>query len=268
MYSIVIPYYNGDKYIKNCLISILKSDIQHSYEILICSDYSDLSSEIYLNSVVNELSLLYKSKNLYILKNKYSKGISGALNTSILASSYQWIVRIDSDDVCLYTRFKHMSRHINNYDVIFGSAVSFPKLLYMPVSRNYISFRNELLIRNPIIHSASAFKKDLVIQIGLYNNNYNGIEDYELWSRLITIEDVKIHFDHNPYILYRIHNNQFTKLRNINRMNDLRMNIKNNIFNIEFNKTYLHKNNFIIRKIIFMNNVLYGIFYYIRNLIK
>jgi glycosyltransferase involved in cell wall biosynthesis len=268
MYSIVIPYYNGDKFIKRCLKSILKLDIQHSYEILICNDYSDLYSEIYLNSVVNELSLFYNFKNLYILKNKYSKGISGALNTSILASRYQWIVRMDSDDVCLFNRFKHMSKYINNYDVIFGSAVSFPNLLYMPVSQNYNSFRNELLIRNPIIHSASAFKKDIVIQIGLYNHKYNGIEDYELWSKLITIKGVKIYFDQNPYILYRIHNNQFTKLRNTNLMNDLRIDIKNNILNIQLNKNNKHNNSNIIRKNILINNRLYGIFCFFRNLCK
>jgi tetratricopeptide (TPR) repeat protein len=52
-----------------------------------------------------------------------------------------------------------------------------------PVS--YAKIRQAVSTRNPFVHSSTMFRKDAVFKIGLYDENFNYSQDYELWSRFL-----------------------------------------------------------------------------------
>ena len=90
--SIIVPTYNVEEFIANCLESLLEQDIpKESYEVLVINDGStDDSGKIAGTFADNH-------KNV-VLINQENKGLSGARNTGISLAKGKYIYFIDSDD--------------------------------------------------------------------------------------------------------------------------------------------------------------------------
>lgn len=91
MISIIIPIYNVEKYLKQCLDSVYKLNLEDK-EIILVNDGSKDSSL--------EIAKRYKeryNKNT-ILISQENKGLSGARNTGIRAATGEYLFFLDSDD--------------------------------------------------------------------------------------------------------------------------------------------------------------------------
>ena len=91
--SVVIPVYNVECYLKECLDSVLKQTYA-SKEILLVDDGSSDSSGI----ICNEYAARYS--NIRVI-HKENGGLSSARNRGIEESSGDWVIFLDSDDVWL-----------------------------------------------------------------------------------------------------------------------------------------------------------------------
>lgn len=90
MISIILPIYNVEKYLKECLESILNQSYK-DYELLIIDDGSkDNSLEIAKN-------YKYKFKDLIIFTQD-NKGVSEARNLALSNAKGEYILFVDSDD--------------------------------------------------------------------------------------------------------------------------------------------------------------------------
>ena len=92
MFSIVVPVYNVEKYLSQCLDSVLVQT-DSDYELLIVDD----------KSTDNSLALAreYAEKNpdrIRLLEHPVNKGLGGARNTGIEAAKGQYLLFLDSDD--------------------------------------------------------------------------------------------------------------------------------------------------------------------------
>ncbi len=138
------------------------------------------------------------TKNFLIIKEiKLNKnlGISKALNFGLREVDTDWIVRFDSDDICLKDRFKLIKQKIlendNNYDVMgtyieeFNLKTNTNKIRKVPLS--YKNIKRNLLFSNPMNHVSVFFKSSLINEFK-EDNFYpliDGFEDYALWFKLI-----------------------------------------------------------------------------------
>jgi glycosyltransferase involved in cell wall biosynthesis len=90
--SIIIPVYNGQNYIADCVNSVLNQQNSEKYEIIIINDGStDNTSEI-LGSFARA------NKNISVINQKNS-GVSVARNTGIDAAHGRYISFVDCDDM-------------------------------------------------------------------------------------------------------------------------------------------------------------------------
>lgn len=90
-YSIIIPVYNSEKTLSNCIESLLRQTIQMKSEIIMVNDGStDLSSEI-CNDYANRHS------NIRVI-HQNNQGASAARNRGIEAARGEWISFVDADD--------------------------------------------------------------------------------------------------------------------------------------------------------------------------
>lgn len=89
--SIVIPVYNVEKYIKQCLNSLVIQDLTEIEIILIDDGSTDSSGKI-----CDEYSKKYSSIKVYHQKNG---GRSSARNLGIQVATSTWITFVDSDDL-------------------------------------------------------------------------------------------------------------------------------------------------------------------------
>lgn len=92
--SIIIPVYNSEKYIENCLDSVLVpgSDRLNDFEIIAVNDGSSDNSRQILERYVNKYPLTVT------LINQKNHGVSYARNAGVAASMGEWITFLDSDD--------------------------------------------------------------------------------------------------------------------------------------------------------------------------
>lgn len=111
--SIVIPIYNGSKYIKECLDSITVYSNELDYEILIIDDGSTDDSVLLCES--------YLSKNIRIIKNS-NHGVSFSRNCGISLATGDYIMFVDIDDKLLNGWSSIVKDAIkSNSDIVFFS---------------------------------------------------------------------------------------------------------------------------------------------------
>ena len=91
--SYIIPFYNGQDSILQCLDSILSIDLPKSdYEIIIVDDCSPVSAQSILAEYIAKYS------NIQIVRHEVNKRQGGAKNTGIRLAKGQYIVFVDADD--------------------------------------------------------------------------------------------------------------------------------------------------------------------------
>lgn len=103
-YSVIVPVFNVEKYIGDCIESILKQSITN-FELILVDDASTDNSLDIINRYKND-------KRVKIYSNKKNVGVSETRNYGISVSSGEYIIFVDSDDYVS----EHLLEKINNYD--------------------------------------------------------------------------------------------------------------------------------------------------------
>lgn len=117
-------------------------------------------------------------------------GLGLALSEGMKHCSYEYIARMDTDDICLPHRFqRQMTFMVENSDVaLLGSAViefdeeGQHRLKRLPELHDEIKHFSRF--KNPFNHMSVLFKKSVVEQVGGYQHHLF-MEDYNLWLRII-----------------------------------------------------------------------------------
>ena len=125
--SIIIPIYNAEKYLKACLDSVIRQDLE-DIEIICINDGSLDNSEEILNEYV-------KKDERIICINQNNQGSAIARNKGLEIAKGDYIGFIDSDDIfiekdCLNKLYTHA--HKNNADMISAN------LKFLDKTRNLI----------------------------------------------------------------------------------------------------------------------------------
>lgn len=92
--SIIIPCFNVEKYIVNCLESLLEQLKNYNYEIILIDDCSKDSTKKVIKKYLNDS----KNPNITLLENKENIGAGASRNKAIKISKYDVISFIDADD--------------------------------------------------------------------------------------------------------------------------------------------------------------------------
>lgn len=114
--TIVIPVYNAEKYLRDCIESLLKQTIfQQDMEIILINDGStDNSAEIY-----NEYTQKYP--NIIAIEQE-NQGVSAARNVGIKEAKGKYIMFLDSDDTFSPETVKNVTdffdAHYNEIDLV------------------------------------------------------------------------------------------------------------------------------------------------------
>ena len=120
-YSIIIPFFNSEEYIGDCLNSLSLLDDSNCEFIFI----NDCSTD---NSIVFVESFSKKKKNCIILKNTTNMGPSYSRNRGIRHSKGDYIIFVDSDDVISCSFLKTVSNYKNADFVILKDTTNLSEL--------------------------------------------------------------------------------------------------------------------------------------------
>lgn len=195
--SIIIPVYNGEKHIKNCLEQVLKQTYKN-IEVIVINDGSTDSTESILKKV---------SKNDYRIKviNKKNTGVSDTRNIGISISNGKYILFLDSDDSFELDAIEKIMKKKNNLDIdmlIYGFTVK--------GSKNRL---NDTQVLKKMENSFGN-KKEIIKSIISTNNNIYGYIWRALYSKSLLVNnnikfpiDIKISEDY-MFFLNAIYNSK------------------------------------------------------------
>ena len=176
MISILMPIYNGIEFIEESVLSILRQKYDQ-WELLIGINGHPQNSDVY--KIAKEYET--KSGKIRVFDFYEIKGKSNTLNKMIQFCNYNYVALLDVDDIWHDEKLNVQSQLLNNYDIIGSKCIWFGERagIVPTIPVGDISEFDFSLV-NPIINSSSIIRKELCY----WNENYNGVEDYDLWLRL------------------------------------------------------------------------------------
>ena len=227
--SVVIPTFNRRNLLKRAIHSVIKQTIEPREIIVIDNGSTDQTYQM--------VSSLFPDINYFTEK---KRGVSAARNKGILESKSKWIAFLDSDDAWKPTKLeKQMEFSIFNQDkyrIIHTDETWYRNKKFLNQLKKHKKsggniFKNSLQLCC-ISPSSVVLKKQIFDDYGLFDENLEVCEDYDMWIRITAKEEVG--FLDSPLVLkYGGHSDQLSKKfwgMDRFRIRSLEKNLKNEHF--------------------------------------
>jgi len=202
--SVVLPVYNGEKYLVEAIDSILSQTFV-DFELILIDDGSTDGSNRILQKYGNSDARL----SVYTRENR---GLVATLNEGIELARGKWIARMDQDDIALPQRFEKQLIWLEKSGAdICGSWVKrFGTYDKRIVRLNQIDevIKTEILFGSPFVHPSVMMRTVLAKRLH-YDPSCEKAEDYDLWVRAAA-EGWKMTNVPEVLLWYRVHSAQIS----------------------------------------------------------
>lgn len=124
--SIIIPVHNVEKYIEDCLLSVINQTIDHSViECVIVNDCTPDNSMEIIDRIIKNYQLENGKMTINVINHEKNMGVSISRNDGIDAAKGDYVFFIDSDDYlypdCLKSLYDAHLMHLDA-ELIIGNA--------------------------------------------------------------------------------------------------------------------------------------------------
>lgn len=198
--SVCMAVYNGDKYVKMQLDSIL-TQLGPQDEVIISDDNStDKTFETISN---------YKDNRIFIFKNKNEKGYSKNFENAISKSTGDIIFIADQDDVWMDNKVSRMLKSLENNSLVIHDATIVDDNLEL-VSKSHFKLFNvktgflNNFLKTRYIGACMAFKREILQKAFPFPENQK-LCAYDYWLTIIAEYYYKVELVQEPLIKYRRH---------------------------------------------------------------
>jgi len=209
--SVIMPVYNGQKYVGEAIESIL-SQTYKNFEFIIIDDGSnDGTTDILKHYHKND-------KRIIILQNQENKGVAYSRNKGIATAQGKYIAVMDSDDISVDTRFDLEIDFLETHPEIGAVGSNYRKITMNGDLTDFQTSyslspginRWRLFFANQHCHPATMIRRDLFERFRVkYDENIQYAVDYDLWFQINEVSKIA----NIPNILHylRSHKNSLTK---------------------------------------------------------
>ncbi|MSU54265.1 MAG: glycosyltransferase [Candidatus Staskawiczbacteria bacterium] len=183
--SIIIPTYNGEKYLGVALDSILRQTYKN-IEIIIINDGAIDGTEDVIKKFTE------KDPRVIRIKNESNLGFVKSLNKGVGHAKGKYIARLDDDDSWispqkLEKQVGFLEEH-PEYVLAGGGLIQIDSkgeemIRYLFPEKDE-DIRRVILVDNIIAHSSVVFRKDAFDKVGGYDEKFGFFADRDLWLKL------------------------------------------------------------------------------------
>ena len=252
-FSVLIPIYAGEKEknFEECLESIINQTEKPS-EILIVKD-GPLTQG--LNEIIEKKIKGHSEIEIRTYQIQENVGVGMASNIGTKLCQYDYIARIDSDDVSLPDRFEKQINYLEEnqeIDILGGFIEEYNEDMNSFISEREVPVEDEeikrvMKSRCAFNHSTVIYKKDKIIEAGNYGNK-RIMEDYDLWIRC-TKKGYRMH--NLPIVLTknRTGNSMYKKRSGIKYVKTI-IEIENQLYSLKMINSFRKWYNIFIRSLV------------------
>tara|TARA_Y100001958_G_C21248503_1_gene581337 strand:- start:9065 stop:10063 length:999 start_codon:yes stop_codon:yes gene_type:complete len=187
--SVIMSVYNGEKYIKESIDSILQQTYKN-FEFIIVDDRSDDNTEHILTS--------FTDTRVKLIKNSRRIGQAMSLNKAIIQSKGKYIARQDHDDISVINRLMNQVRFMEKNPKIglLGSNgilinEQSDEIKGYDVPSDCLKIKWTLLFRNQFLHSSVMIRSSILQKFKLLYVDYKFSQDFDLWSKFASLSCLK-----------------------------------------------------------------------------
>lgn len=211
--TIIIPSYNHEKYIENCLDEVIKIDIKKNI-IIIDDGSTDKTAEVIKNFISNNLD-----QNIEFIE-KENSGLVSSLNIGLSKTKTEFLYLIASDDIPNSSGIRQTIEYLIKHPIIdffIGGGENFFEdgkrtNIYTNKHTDFFSLNFEARAKqiflnypSPLLLQSTIFKTEILRKIGGWDKTMI-LDDYPMFVKLLTDENIQFIF--NPsveMVLYRHH---------------------------------------------------------------
>ena len=229
--SIIVPVYNVEKYLENCLESLV-NQTYNNYEIIIVDDGSTDGSDKIIKKYKTKYSNLIKSYK------KENGGLSSARNYGINKSNGDYLLFVDSDDSLELNALEILNKNIKTNDILVFNMNIIKNNNKEKVCEFNPKIHNKIkryLVSNPSACN-KLIKKELfdnykiVFKEGIYYEDLNLLPTFVNYTNNIEFIDI-------PLYNYYVRDNSITNNKEFNDKMDDIFNVLKNLY-ISLNDSY------------------------------
>ncbi len=198
--SVIIPSYNHEKYIVECIQSVLDQTYQ-DFEIIITDDCS-------ADHTVEAIER-FDDPRIKLFKFQKNRGACVAANNCIRHASGKYIAMLSSDDAWYPQKLAVQVKYLDEHPKI---AVVFGKVDWIDESGSLIAnisfpYRNVFNVKNRtrfewlryffeqgncLCHPCSLVRRECYSEVGMLDPAFAGMPDFDLWIRICLKYDIMI----------------------------------------------------------------------------
>lgn len=180
--TVLMSVFNADQYLQPAIESILNQTFT-DFEFIIINDGSTDNTSHILAS--------YKDSRIKIVDNVRNIGLTKSLNKGLELARGKYIARMDADDISLPDRFAQQLTFLNRSNgihcvgcdnIIINDDNQETGEIKWPHGKK-ANISAIASCTNPVGHPNVIYRKDIVMKIGKYDENYPTCQDLELWFR-------------------------------------------------------------------------------------
>lgn len=192
--SIVIGAYNAENAILETLNSIANQDYQNIETIVV----NDCSTD-FTGAQLEEFANKHPNHRLKIVTNNKNLGLTKSLNIGLKEAKGEYVARIDAGDTMTPNRIsiqalvliEHpelnlVSSLVNYVDDQYQMICPQLKVDMNKLTRKFYELKTNTPVNiNKMVHVSVMYRKDSVLSLGAYDENYRWGQDGNLWVRMI-----------------------------------------------------------------------------------
>ncbi|AOY44987.1 hypothetical protein AOT82_2608 [Psychrobacter sp. AntiMn-1] len=198
--SIIVPIYNAELYLSECLFSIASQTYQNIEVILINDGSTDTSKEI--------AEQVCEEDERFRLINQPNSGVAAARQLGLESVKGEYVIHCDSDDLMKQEAIEHLYKSIvdNNSNIAVGSYIkefnSFESII------THSTLNKKEFIQNIFTGKYHASLWNKLISINLcrdikFEENINYMEDFLFLMKVLSKKNVKISITDEIVYFYR-----------------------------------------------------------------
>lgn len=185
--SIVLSVYNGEKYIEQAIKSVENQTFK-DWELIIVDDGSNDKTEIIVEKYLNIDNRIKYYK-------KINSGLTKSLNFGLKKVKGKYIARLDADDIWMENKLEQQVKVLEQNEEIYICGCAFSEI---DENGDFICTQRTIFLKdnsdiqknlckcNPFFHSSVVFRRVILEQIGMYNEDFKYAQDYEYWVRILS----------------------------------------------------------------------------------
>ncbi len=199
-FSVIVPVYNVEKYIRQCLDSLVHQTFE-DFEIIVVDDGSTDSSGVICDEYVQQYDFLH-------VIHQNNQGLSGARNRGLSEAKGEWLSFVDSDDWIKTDMLERLFSYVSSSQAdlyrfnmqktdVYGNPIE--KLLFA-VENESLFFDNENERFQFYFHDFLQYKTGWEVCGGIYRNDI--VQQHQLRfadTKAVFAEDLLFSYQ---YLLY------------------------------------------------------------------